>query len=386
MLDIDFAKHNEEQAAVWKAYHEGKPVRVPMVLGVNPRYTMWREEVNPRRLVFKDYFENPDFMFEHQLAHQHWVAHNLIRDAETGIPENGWQVAADLQNSYEALWFGCRIRYWPNEVPDTVPVLTDDNKRALFDRGIPDPFDPGGWLGRAWEYRDYFIKRASGYEFHGKPVHVGGVPGVGTDGPLTVACNVRGATNVLTDMYADPDFYHELMSYIVEATIARIRAYRERLGEPVETKAWGFADDSIQLISLEAYKEFVYPYHKRLVDAFGCEGPNAIHLCGDVARHLKFLQEAMNIQAFDTGYPIDLGETRRLLGPGVTLSGGPSVAFLQTARRDEVDGDVKRILQSGVMEGGKFMLREANNLPPSVSPEKVTAMYEACKRYGRYEV
>lgn len=384
MLDMDFAKHNEEQAAVWKAYHEGKPIRVPMTLGVNPRYTMWREEVNPRGLVFRDYFENPDFMFEHQLGHQHWVAHNLVRDAEMGIPENGWHVYVDFQNSYEALWYGCEIRYWDNEVPDTVPMLGDDNKRALFDKGIPEPF--AGPLARAWEYREYFMEKARNFEFHGKPVRVGGVPGAGTDGPFTVACNLRGTTNLLLDMCTDRDFYHELMTFITEATIRRIKAHRERLGQPVETKAWGFADDSIQLISTDAYGELVFPYHKRLVDTFGPEGPNSIHLCGDASRHFKFLQESLNIQAFDTGYPIDLGKVRRALGPEVTLSGGPSVALLQSATTREVQAEVKRILQSGVMEGGKFILREANNLPPSVSPAKVAAMYEACKMYGRYNV
>jgi uroporphyrinogen-III decarboxylase len=47
--------------------------------------------------------------------------------------------------------------------------------------------------------------------------------------------------------------------------------------------------------------------------------------------------------------------------------------------------EVQRILASGVVEGGRFILRDANNLAPGTPPESVAVMYEACKEFGRYE-
>ncbi len=383
---MDFARHNAEQAAVWEAFHAGRPTRVPMVLGVNVRYTMWRPEANPRGIEFERYMLDPDVMFERQLEHAYWTNHHLISDREMGVPADGWHVCVDFQNTYEAAWLGCEVVFRPGEVPDTVPRCKDEARKwDVFDGGTPDPVHDHGWMARAFEYLEHMRERADGYAFHGKPVHVDGVPGGGTDGPLTVACNVRGATELFTDMLTDPDYFHRLMDFITDSIIVRIKAHREHFGHEVESKAWGYADDSVQLLSLAQYKEYVLPYHRRLIDAFGPEGPNSIHLCGSVSHLLPFLRDALNITTFDTGFPIDLGEMRRALGPGVLLHGGPDVVFLSRATTEQVRELTRSILQSGVMEGGRFILREGNNLPPQVSPENVGAMYEACKAYGRYQ-
>jgi len=37
------------------------------------------------------------------------------------------------------------------------------------------------------------------------------------------------------------------------------------------------------------------------------------------------------------------------------------------------------------MEGGRFILREANNLAPCTPVENVVAFYQAGKEFGRYE-
>mgnify|MGYP005871400093 FL=1 len=49
-----------------------------------------------------------------------------------------------------------------------------------------------------------------------------------------------------------------------------------------------------------------------------------------------------------------------------------------------VRAEARRILQSGVMDGGKFVLREGNNLAPFTPVANVAAMYAACKEFGRY--
>jgi len=57
----------------------------------------------------------------------------------------------DFQNYYEAGWFGSPIESFEDQVADAVPFLNDDNKRMLFDRGLPDPF------------RDNLMKRNIGF-------------------------------------------------------------------------------------------------------------------------------------------------------------------------------------------------------------------------------
>ncbi len=379
MAAVDFEAHNAQVKAVWEAYHQRRPERAPMILGINVRYTMWRPEANPSGIDFPEYCRDPAKMLQRQVEHQHWVRHHLPQDVEMGLPSTGWSVHTDFQNAYEAAWFGCPLRFHARQVPDTTPILGDDNKRMLFDRGLPDPFG-AGVMADVWRFYDYFQERiASGYEYAGRPLISAGVSGLGTDGPVTVACNLRGATEFFTDLLADPDYAGELLDYIVEATITRIKAFRERFGQPLTTPGYGFADDSVQLLSTPLYRDMILPRHRRLVDTFSEGGPNSIHLCGDATRHFLTLRDELNIMSFDTGFPVDFAALRRELGPEVQIQGGPSVPFLCTHSPAEVKAEVHRILDSGVREGGRFILREGNNLAPEVPVANVIAMYEAAR-------
>lgn len=385
MRTVDFDRHNEEVREVWEAYRKGNPIRVPVIFGINPRFTMWLPEVNPKGITFERYFTDPQAMLERQVEHQHWVRHHIPQDAEMGMPEKGWAVYVDFQNTYEAAWFGCELRFYPDQVPDTVPILHDDNKRMLFDKGIPDPFT-GGLMKRNWEFYEHFRrKQEEGFEMLGKPI-VSVMPcGLGTDGPMTVCCNLRGATEFVTDLMEDTEYALQLLDFVTTAIISRIKAYRKHLGHPEKAKPWGFADDSIEMLSTEMYRELVFPFHQRLVEELAePEAPIGIHLCGDVQRHLVFLRDNLRIRSIDTGFPIDLGKARRDLGTEVELLGGPSVPLLRHGTPEQVRNETIRILQSGVMEGGKFILREGNNLAPGTPLENLWAMYQTAKEFGRY--
>nr|MBP7562053.1 hypothetical protein [Armatimonadota bacterium] len=118
--------------------------------------------------------------------------------------------------------------------------------------------------------------------------------------------------------------------------------------------------------------------------ALGPDGPNSIHLCGDATHLCPTIRDELKVNAFDTGFPVDHGGLRRTLGPDVFIYGGPHVEFLRGRTPAEVREETRRILESGVMEGGKFVLREANNLAPGTPPENVAAMHEACRDFGQY--
>ncbi|HEY3329302.1 MAG TPA: uroporphyrinogen decarboxylase family protein [Capsulimonadaceae bacterium] len=382
---FDFDRHNEEVAEVWRTYRAGSPIRVPIIIGANTRFSLLSTAGNPRKITFEDYFNDPATMLIGNLQHQDYVRHNLLQDAEMGLPKTGWGVGVDFQNTYEAAWFGCPIRFYDDQVPDTLPILDDDDsKNKLFDSGIPDPFT-GGLMARNWEFYDYFTaQKEAGYTYRNLPLVSVGANGFGTDGPLTVACNIRGASEFLADLLEDPEYAHKLLDYITEATIVRIQAYRKRVGQPLKTQGWGFADDSVQLISTSMYRDMIFPYHKRLIDTFSEGGPNSIHLCGNATRHFPFISQNLNIRSFDTGFPVDFTAIREQLGPDVEILGGPSVPFLQSATPAQVREEVKRICESGIRIGKRFVLREGNNISPDVPTENLVALYESGKEFGRY--
>ena len=380
---MDFEKHNAEVREVWKTYNAGRPIRVPMVLGISARYLMFNDDANPRRLSFTEYSNDPDVMLQCRLAQQWWIRRHMVHDAEMGPPAKGWSIGVDFQNYYEAVWFGCPLEYRHNEVPDARPFLTDDRKRLLFDRGLPHPF--GGLMGKNKEFYEHMKRRqAEGFTYRGLPIASVSPCGLGTDGPFTIACCLRGATELCLDLYEDPRYAEELLDFITDATIARIKEWRKYLGQPEMTDAWGFADDSVQLLSCDLYRRFVLPRHKGLVAAFARKGPNSVHLCGDAYRHFKILREELNITSFDTGFPIDLAKATRELGPDVRLQGGIHVTTLRDATPQAVREECRRILLSGVKANKRFVFREANNLAPHTPLENIQAMYDAVKEFGRY--
>ncbi len=94
---------------------------------------------NPEGVDFARYFNDPRAMFIHNLRRQYYIRHYLYFDQEMGLPER-WTIGVDFQNCYEAMWWGCPLHFRENQVPDTTPLLHSDNKRMLFERGMPEPF------------------------------------------------------------------------------------------------------------------------------------------------------------------------------------------------------------------------------------------------------
>ncbi|MGC9064836.1 MAG: uroporphyrinogen decarboxylase family protein, partial [bacterium] len=167
-------------------------------------------------------------------------------------------------------------------------------------------------------------------------------------------------------------------------TIRRITHMMDKFGIEYPKESWGFADDSIELISEKVYKEFVLPYHKKLINAFSLGGPNMIHLCGKASHHFLTIKNELNVMDFDTGYPTDLGKMRKVLGLEVTLRGNISPILLKDGPIEDIKEEVIRVLRSGVMEGGKFLLCEGNNIAPLTPIEHMKVMYDTGKEYGQY--
>ena len=379
----DYAQHNAEQAAVWAAFRRGTPTRVPMAIGCNPRMILLDPELNPKGYSFRDCFENPAIMFDVDLQFAHWQRHAIPHDMERGLPEK-WVITPNFQNCYDAAWLGAPIYYIDGDVPDTRPFLHDDNKRLLFDRGIPDPFS--GLMGTLRETLDYYQQRAARESYCERPIEIGThVCALGFDGLFTIACCLRGATELCLDLYEDPEYVRELLAFIQEAVLTRQAAWAKYLDVPLLSDSVGMADDSIALLSCEAYREWVLPLHQQYVTRKGSPGAAvSMHLCGDATRHFVTIRDALGVRTFDTGFPVDHGRLRSELGADVIVQGGPNVNLLLHGTPEEVAAETTRILRSGAMEGGKFILREANNLAPRTPMANIQAMYDACKRDGNY--
>jgi len=379
LAGFDFTMHNAEVRGMWQAYHAGTPYRTPIFLGANTRYFMFHGGANPAGVQFKEYFEDPDVMFDSQLRFQRWKQFNLLQDDELGLPKK-WSVGIDFQNFYEAVFLGCPLEYINGEVPDTLPVFRDEPEKVM-EHGLRDPFS--GIYARALRYYEHFKDRAAQETYLGLPIEVSPMS-IWSDGVFTSACNLFGPDTVCLMMYEEPERLHALLKFITATVIQCKQAWQKLHVKTLEEQGgFWFADDSVALISTGMYREFVLPYHREYCDALAGSGSRGIHLCGDSTRHFTTLRDELNIRHFDTGFPIDFCQMRRVLGPDVTLQGGPHVELVRSATPERIRAEVQRILATGVCEGGRFMLREGNNLAPGTPLENSEAIYHAGREFGR---
>jgi uroporphyrinogen-III decarboxylase len=378
----DFGRHNEEVKKLWEDYRAGRPTRVPVVFGINPRFVILDKRLNKTGLDFRTYLNDPKVMLETQLAFFEYVRSNVPQDAEMGLPA-AWDVYVDMQNYYEAGFLGAEVYYPEGNVPVARAFLSDDRKRALLDRGPIDLDKNALWRRNVETYEYLLARKKEGYTYKGRPIGNVNMRGLGTDGQMTLLMSVRGA-NGLLDMYVDEAYFREMMEYLTEFAVGMIRKARRIVGQEERQEKFGFADDSVELLSAEEYKRFVLPYHKRLFGELGGKGPNSIHLCGDAQRHFPTLVKELAVNSIDTGFPVRWETLRDEVGEGVEISGGVHVEILRRGTAAEVREESRRILQSGIMRGGRFILREANNLPPEVPIANLQAMCDAAREFGGY--
>lgn len=382
MLNLDVAAHNEHVREIWRSFSAGTPVRMPVMLGINPRIYLQDPQLNTERVSFEAYTYDPAVMLDIQLKYQDYVRHNILADHEMGVPREGWQIHLDFQNIYEAAYYGAEVRFFENNCPCSVPFLTDENKYAFPDRPLPGPFD--GIMHTALSHYEYFQRQIqAGYEYRGAPVAFAAPPVFPTDGPFTVACSLRGAAAFCLDLLEDPEFADALLEYLTESIIERIRGQRRYAGLPERLPNLYFADDSITLLSREMYRERILPLHQRLVAALGVAGEgNTIHLCGDATRHFKIIRDALNVTTFDTGFPVDHGALVQELGPDVQINGGVPVSTLKDGTPQKIAAATDRICAAVERHTKRFVMRDANNVPAGVPVENLNMMYETvCKRY-----
>jgi uroporphyrinogen-III decarboxylase len=352
-----------------------------MVLATNPRIWVQDPELNREGVTWKDFCSDPEVMFQTALKYKEHLAFNLPFDQEMGVPAEAWTLEIVFGNVVEEAWFGAEILYPEGQVSATVPNFIGEHKQVVFERGIPDPF--GGIMAEQQRFYEYFLARAADFEFHGRPVRVSLPSPLGTDGPLTVANGLRGP-ELFEDMLRDQAYFHELMSFVTTAIIQRIRAWRAHLKLEPGPKGGYLADDAIQFLSVKSYREHVLPYHRQILDALWGEGPHFMHLCGNVQRHFPTLVRELNVKAFDTGFPIRFETLRDEVGEDVEIQGGVQAADLVACSAQEITRKSIEILTSGIRRGGRFIFKEANNLPPRVPIQNLEAMYTAVKEFARF--
>lgn len=206
----------------------------------------------------------------------------------------------------EAADYGAKIQWYEDQPPAVIEEQAFfRDKQALA--GFPAPDQLAG--GRRED-------RIRGVELLrqrvGKSLFVEGW----VEGPCAEAADLRGIGRLMLDFSDDPSFVHDLFDFTLEGGI-RFAAAQIEAGADIV----GIGDAAASLVGPRVYKEFVWPWEKRLVDAIHAKGGRVrLHICGNTGKILREMGE-LGCELVDLDFPVPLDRARAETGPEQTLAG-----------------------------------------------------------------
>jgi uroporphyrinogen decarboxylase len=185
-------------------------------------------------------------------------------------------------------------------------------------------------------------------------------------GPWTIGIGLREANYLLRDAMKDPDYVHELMEFTTQMSI--------RFGEAVYPLKVGLsyseAPASCSLISPRIYREFIFPYHKRIVDHFKEKKVGVgLHICGFAT---PILEDMVNtgVTNISIDAPSDLAKAVEVCRGKAVLLGNVNTNIFYSGTREQMEQAIKDCLAVAPEDSG-YILASGCEVPGVAPPEKV---------------
>lgn len=261
--------------------------------------------------------------------------------------------------------------YWqedevPGAVSDDVLLVSTGDLRTLR---LPDPLGPN----RMYEQ----IKALRILQDELGPDEV---VWAWVEAPFQESSMLRGISTLMTDLYENKAFVHELMRFCTEMELAYGLAQIE-----AGARIIGVGDAIASLASPRHYEEFNLPYITELIA--GLRKAGAIvkyHACGRTAALVPlFVHLGADILNLDS--LIDLADARRILGDALVLKGNidPSGIMLQ-GTPDDVRAEARRCIDDAG-RNGRFILSPGCELPRDTPYANLEALIDEARTCGRYD-
>ena len=196
-------------------------------------------------------------------------------------------------------------------------------------------------------------------------------------GPWTIAIGLRGATELIMDAIKDPDYIHELMQFCTRQSINFAEAIIP-LGVGL---GYSEAPASCSLVSPKMYREFIYPYHKQMVDHFKAKKVGVgLHICGYADPILEDMV-ATGVTNISIDAPSDLAKAVAASQGKAVLIGNVDTNLFYSGSRDEMKQAIKNCIDLAPADSG-YILSSGCEVPAIAPPEKMEWFYELVDEFG----
>ncbi len=233
--------------------------------------------------------------------------HKTMADAQIKTAELfGFDHVSTIAPTSEAVDLGAKFQWFDNQPPGIIEqeaLLTD--KSALSQLPAPDTV-----LGDSME------DRIRGVELLRRRVGNDLIVEGWVEGPCSDAADLRGINRLMVDFSDDAAFVAALFDYSVELATGFAAAQVEGGADVI-----GIGDPPASLVGPRIYKEQVWSWQKKLVDAIHAKGAKVrLHICGNTRRILANLGE-LGCDLVDVDSPVPMEQAREQFGPRQTLIG-----------------------------------------------------------------
>jgi uroporphyrinogen decarboxylase len=192
-------------------------------------------------------------------------------------------------------------------------------------------------------------------------------------GPLTAAYMAMGLERFFVRIMTDAAFAHRLLENRTAWCIAQYQRARE-LGAEVLVLGDDVAFRDGPMISPRMYREFVLPYHCRIVAAL--DVPVIWHSDGDIRSLLPMAIEAgfVGVHGLEPAAGVDLAEVKREYGRDLALVGNLDISVLAGDDAEAVRREVDRCMAQGA-PGGGYMVASCNSIFEGLNGRMVREMF-----------
>ncbi len=262
----------------------------------------------------------------------------------------------------EAADFGAVIEFPEDGLPvSKTPLLAepDDLKRLK-------PPDPAA--GRRMSDRLEAIRRFR--------EEVGGeVPIMGwVEGALAEAADLRGVSNLMTDLYDRPEWVEELLEICTEVEIAFARAQVEAGADII-----GLGDAVASQIAPRLYERCALPYEQRIFAAVHEAGGLArLHICGNTTKILSHMARS-GADIIDIDWMVDMRAAAQAFGQAAVCGNFDPFAVMLQGTPEDVYAATVECMRLG---GPRAISAAGCEIPDGTPHENLRAQARALREYG----
>ncbi len=278
----------------------------------------------------------------------------------------------DIQRNYFRDEWGIVMKLGDDAMPSPVenPIRREEDLRRF---SPPDPRAPHR-LAKLVSA----VRRFKGV----KPV------ALGMSDTFAIPWKLRGMSDFLMDLKADPTFAKKIIDMVVEYNCELVRAAAQ-IGIDIIRPTDDYAFNTGPMMSPQMWKEFFQPGLKKIVEVAHNHGLKVVkHTDGLISELIDPILET----GVDALHPIEplpgqtLLQFKERFGKRICLIGNINCKEVLTSEVPEVIiEDVRRCLKEGAAGGG-YMIASSNSIHSEVLPKSFLVYIKAAHALGNYPI